>query len=111
MGFEICLDERIFGKDDRGRIFIKLSTDKQYNALSFDEDGNLVLTPGKDGHNGVGGGMNIPGNGIAGNVGEGMELIRCNSTVTRLETNDPHQEDGGKSIKDIIKHILGRDDI
>ena len=69
------------------------------------------MTPGKDGHNGVGGGMNIPVNGIAGNVGEGMELIRCNSTVTRLETNDPHQEDGGKSIKDIIKHILGRDDI
>lgn len=110
MGFEICLDERIFGKDENGVIYIKLST-KAYNGLSFDEEGNLVLTPGKDGHNGVGGGMNIPGNGIAGNVGEGMEIIRCNSTVTRLEMNDPHQEDGGKSIKDIVKHILGRDDI
>jgi len=79
---------------------------KQYNGLSIDPvTGKLVVTKGPNGRDGVGGTMNTPGNGIAGES-TGIGVIRCNSTVTRLQANDPYQEDGGKLITDIITQIL-----
>jgi len=87
-------------------VYEPLISNKQYNGLSIDPvTGKLIVTKGPNGRDGVGGTMNTPGNGIAGES-SGIGVIRCNSTVTRLQMNDPYQEDGGKSIVSIINNIL-----
>lgn len=106
--FDIQFDEHLVELKN-GLYVIKLSS-KQYNGLSYD-NGVLKVTKGPRGRDGVGGTMNTPGNGLAGTTNQGTQVLRMNSTVTRLATNDPYQEDGGKSILDIALHILGRDQI
>lgn len=106
----ITFDHKAFQLVD-GKYIPKISQ-AQYNGLSMDPDtGVLSVTKGPNGRDGVGGTMNTPGNALAGTVNQGTQVLRLNSTVTRLEMNDPYQEDGGKSILDIALHILGREQI
>lgn len=109
MTFDILFDQKLAEVKD-GMYVVRISS-KLYNGLSMDEHGLLKVTKGPRGRDGVGGTMNTPGNGLAGTVNQGTQILRMNSTVTRLATNDPYQEDGGKSILDIALHILGRDQI
>lgn len=88
---------------------IKISS-KANNGLSLDPTTGIIkVQKGANGKDGVDGTMNIPGSGIAGSTGQGTIVIRCNSTVTRLQTDDPYQEDGGISIIDLVNHILEGD--
>lgn len=110
MTFEVMFDPVVFELVE-GHYQPRISQ-AQYNGLSLDTTTHkLNVVKGPKGRDGVGGTMNTPGNGLAGTVNQGTSVLRMNSTVTRLETNDPYQEDGGKSILDIALHILGRDQI
>lgn len=108
LNFSIKYDPKVFEIKDN-KYYIRISN-KENNGLSF-SNGVIKATKAPDGIDGAGGTMNQPSNAIAGTPKQGIKTIRCNSSVTRLECNDPAQQDGGKSILDIVKHILGRDDI
>ena len=110
MNLNITFNPNAFMMED-GKYVPKISQ-AEYNGLSMNPDtGVLSVQKGRNGQDAVGGTLNIPGNAVAGSVNRGLTLLRLNSTVTRLETNDPHQEDGGQSILDIALHIIGRDQI
>lgn len=103
-------DKRIIDCVDN-KYIIKISK-KENNGIALDEEtGMLKAYKSPDGKNGVDGKMNTPSNGIAGTPGDGIAIIRCNSSVTRIATEDPNEPDGGKSMIDIAKHILERDEI
>lgn len=77
----IDYDSNAISIDNHNGLSLKISSEKD-NGLSYDSEDKIIATKGPDGTLGTGGTSNIPGNGIDGIVGQGVNIIRCNKTVS-----------------------------
>jgi len=105
----INYDERVISSDSSGKLSIKIS-EYQDNGLSYDSNDEIIATKGLDGISGNGGTMNLPGNAIEGDMEKGINVVRCNKTVSRKNISSEDIPDCINTHELVINKILGRDE-
>lgn len=94
---KIRTNKKLIDFDENNALSIIISPDEN-NALSI-ENKQIVVTKGEDGDDGhAGGTSNIPGNGISGEVGTYIDVLRCNNSVSRVSSGDPIEQNEGVII-------------
>lgn len=81
MKITIDYDSNVISIDNKNGLSLEISSEED-NGLSYNSEDKIIATKGPDGTLGTGGTSNIPGNGINGIVGQGVNIIRCNKTVS-----------------------------
>lgn len=104
----VNINKQIFTSGSSIGLKLSGSINNVPNGLSFNTNGTLKATKGAKGSNGTGTLQNTAGNGIDnGNVNDPskkISKIRCNTTVTRKNSNDPDSSNKGISIYNIAKY-------
>lgn len=101
----INTDNKSLYVNESGELVAKISNEPN-NGLSFNEDNKIKATKGADGSPGIGGTMNLPGNGIEGEVNKGIITIRCNNSVSRKVTSPNDISDCINTHDEIVSKIL-----
>lgn len=100
---EVVIDDKVLKSNDDGTYEIRLS-EKEHNGITYTEDGKLTSMATDDLVN-----KNYPGNGIYGDEGVKLQLIRCDSSVSRIDLVKDSlvtQSHEGVYITSIINQII-----
>lgn len=100
---EVVIDDTVIKSNDDGTYEIRLS-ETEHNGITYTEDGKLTSMATDDLVN-----KNYPGNGIKGDEGVKIQIIRCDSSVSRIDLVKDSlvtQSSEGVYITPIIDQII-----
>ena len=100
----IDTDGKSISSNKNGSIHVNISQTEKNGIYGFDDMGRILTKRGEA--SGTGGEMNTPGNSI-GYVppSSPLNVIQCNSSVSRVKKGDPSSSNEGVYMPDLINKI------